>query len=83
MAEKIQKADNAAPQDEPEIKAKPKVTLIKKRPESSAETGGEPARPPVKRKVVIRRRPVEMPTPSAKSPHHHLQALRHRDGWSN
>ena len=61
MAEKIDKAGNGAPEDEAEIK--PKVTLIKKRPEAESVIDGEPARAPIKRKVVIRRRPVEVSPP--------------------
>ena len=62
MAEKTDNPVNRTPEDEAERKPKPKVTLIKKRPDSQGSGDGEPpARPPVKRRVVIRRRPVETP----------------------
>ena len=61
MAEKVER--NRSPDDETDNKPKPKVTLIKKRPDPPASSDGEPARPPVKRKVVIRRRVPEMPGP--------------------
>ncbi len=68
MAEKTEKTGKRTPEDEMQSKPKPKVTLIKKRPEPQAGGDGEqPARPPVKRKVVIRRRPVEMPVPPPKT----------------
>ena len=68
MAEKNEKGAQRTPEDETESKPKPKVTLIKKRPEPQAAGDAEPARPPVKRKVVIRRRPIEVPAPPATPP---------------
>ena len=68
MAEKNEKGAQRTPEDETESKPKPKVTLIKKRPEPQAASDSEPARPPVKRKVVIRRRPIEVPARPATPP---------------
>ena len=68
MAEKNEKGAQRTPEDETESKPKPKVTLIKKRPEPQAAGDSEPARPPVKRKVVIRRRPIEVPARPATPP---------------
>ncbi len=74
MAEKNEKGAQRTPEDETESKPKPKVTLIKKRPEPQTASDAEPARPPVKRKVVIRRRPIEIqarpatPPPPPESP---------------
>ena len=68
MAEKNEKGAQRTPDDETESKPKPKVTLIKKRPEPQAASDSEPARPPVKRKVVIRRRPIEVPARPATPP---------------
>ena len=68
MAEKNEKGAQRTPEDETESKPKPKVTLIKKRPDPQAASDSEPARPPVKRKVVIRRRPIELPARPATPP---------------